>query len=93
MDVRLPGLPRFQTPRVDADLDLIDIRKIATAADKFAKEYARAAVELNRPVVDDAMVRRALIAYYDEGDLPAQNPKLLEMMRAALQAALGAEHG
>ena len=35
-----------------------------------------------------AAVEAALLAYYDEGDLPAQYPKLLGMMRIALTAAL-----
>lgn len=86
MDVRLPELPEWARHGAHLRLKPAGLKSRLEA-------YASAAVELNRPVVDDVMVRRALIAYYDEGDLPAQNPKLLEMMRAALQAALGAEHG
>lgn len=57
--------------------------------------YARAAVELNRPVVDDEMIRRARSAWFEEAYKEGGNPYRVgdANWRAALQAALGAEHG
>lgn len=47
-DIELPPLPRPQVPRIDADVDLMDIRRLANWCEKTAKDYARAAVEADR---------------------------------------------
>lgn len=46
--IELPPLPRPQVPRIDADIDLMDIRRFATWCEKTAKDYARAAIEADR---------------------------------------------
>lgn len=46
--IDLPPLPMPQVPLIDADIDLMDIRRLADWCKKTAKEYARAAVEADR---------------------------------------------
>ena len=46
-DIELPPLHRPQVPLIDADIDLMDIRRLADWCEKTAKEYAREAVRLN----------------------------------------------
>lgn len=40
----LPPLPKVQVPRVDADIDLMDIKRLATWCERTAKDYARVAL-------------------------------------------------
>ncbi|HEY8355390.1 MAG TPA: hypothetical protein VIK69_10310 [Methylophilaceae bacterium] len=47
IDIELPPLPRPHVPRIDADVDLMDIRRLANWCEKTAKDYAREAVRLN----------------------------------------------
>jgi hypothetical protein len=47
-EIQLPELPRLQVPRIDADVDLMDIRQLVKWCEKFAKDYARAAVLADR---------------------------------------------
>lgn len=83
-EIKLPGSPK--------DPAVFDPGRFGVAYSfSQLQAYARAAVELNRVVVDEAMVERSLRAYYDEGDEPLKNSKLRDMMRAALTAALGKE--
>lgn len=51
--------------------------------------YATAAVKMNRPVVDEAMVDRALRSLPEPSDEDLQDAEMRKQMRAALQAALG----
>lgn len=43
--IKLPPLRRPQVPRIDADIDLMDIRRLADWCEKTARSYARSAVE------------------------------------------------
>lgn len=47
-EIKLPPLPRLQVPRIDADIDLMDIRRLAQWAEGVAKDYAIAALEAAR---------------------------------------------
>ena len=47
-DIELPEPPRLQVPLIDADIDLMDVRRIAKWAEGIAKQYARAAVLADR---------------------------------------------
>ena len=47
-NIELPPLPRPQVPRIDADIDLIDIRRLAQWAERIANEHAIAAIEADR---------------------------------------------
>lgn len=47
-DIELPPLPRPRVPLIDADVDLMDIGRLANWCEKTAKDYARAAVEADR---------------------------------------------
>lgn len=44
----LPALPRPQVPRVDADLDLMDIRTLVRWCERIAVNYATASIEHDR---------------------------------------------
>lgn len=65
------------------------------ANDLVERWNARAAVAPNRPVVDDEMIRRARSAWFEEAYKEGGKPYRVgdANWRAALQAALGAEHG
>ena len=90
MDVRLPELPRLSQLAANGDVP---------ALQEWATNYARAAVELNRPVDLAVIVEGLRLAdqffdgqdntwEWDNGEaFPASK------VRAALRAALGAEHG
>lgn len=43
-DINLPPLRRPQVPRIDADIDLADIRRLVDWCEKTARSYARAAI-------------------------------------------------
>lgn len=47
-DIKLPPLPRLQVPRIDADIDLMDIRRLVKWAEGIANTHAHAAVEADR---------------------------------------------
>lgn len=47
-DIELPPLPRPRVPLIDADVDLMDIHRLAKWCEKTAKDYARAAIEADR---------------------------------------------
>lgn len=47
-DIELPPLPRPQVPLIDADIDLMDIRRLVNWCEKIANEHARAAIEADR---------------------------------------------
>lgn len=76
-DVKLPELPEWVT----------EIRDQAGIAKAF-RDYARAAVELNRVVVDDAMVARL------RGAIPLKHAPIKwtdDEIRAAMTTALAKE--
>ena len=43
-DINLPPLRHPQVPRIDADIDLADLRRLVDWCEKTARSYARAAV-------------------------------------------------
>ena len=47
-DITLPPLPRPQVPFISADIDLMEIKRLAHWCEHTAKTYARAAVEADR---------------------------------------------
>jgi hypothetical protein len=47
-EIKLPPLPRLQVPRIDADVDLMDIRRLVKWAECIANAHAHAAVEADR---------------------------------------------
>lgn len=47
-EIKLPPLPRLQVPRIDADIDLMDIRRLVKWAENIANAHAYAAVEADR---------------------------------------------
>lgn len=51
-NIKLPPLPRLQVPRIDADVDLMDIRCMAQWAEGIAKDYAITAIEADRQQSD-----------------------------------------
>ena len=44
-NINLPPLHRPQVPRIDADINLMDIRRLIEWCEKTARSHARAAVE------------------------------------------------
>lgn len=47
-DIQLPPMAKPQVPIVDADIDIMDIKRLAAWCERTAKEYARLAVEHDR---------------------------------------------
>lgn len=47
-NTELPPLPGPQVPLIDADIDLMDIRRLASWCEDTAKGYARDAIEAER---------------------------------------------
>jgi len=56
ISIELPPLPRPQVPRIDADIDLMDIRRLVNWCEKTANEHARAAIEADRKQNDRMLV-------------------------------------
>lgn len=56
-DIELPELPRLQVPRIDADIDLMDIRRLAKWAEGIAKDYAHPPAPENGELRRDANLR------------------------------------
>lgn len=46
--IELPPLAKPQVPRINADIDLMDIRRLAQWCERTAQNYARAAIEHDR---------------------------------------------
>lgn len=71
IDIELPQLHRPQVPLIDADIDLMDIRRLADWCEKTAKEYARAAVEADRQRLKlelEKWYEEAAVEYQKTGD-------------------------
>lgn len=51
-DINLPPLRRPQVPRIDADIDPADLRRLVDWCEKTARSYARAAVRAARQSQD-----------------------------------------
>lgn len=47
-EIKLPPLPRLQVPCIDADIDLMDIRRLVKWAEDIANAHAHTAVETDR---------------------------------------------
>lgn len=83
---------KIKLPKMSSELYEMYPPMSAQHHEQLVKSYATAAVELNRPVVDEAMVARAIVAFEHPGGF-APYPQDVELwnrkMKQAIQAALG----
>jgi len=54
-NIKLPEFPCVQVPRIDADIDLLDIGRLSRWCRQVARDYAREAVRLNAQAVPDGI--------------------------------------